>query len=213
MLRSCFALVAALLVLSTAKANISVLPLHAGAVKKADPTAPAQSPQKIIDQLKADYDKVLDRLNADDPGDETRRNQQRILEGIDELLRRKDPDPSKNSSANSPPNPKGNREPSPKQPVGNPKETAAPVEQKQPARPEPKPVAKTQPAVGKEGNPPNTPEDLRKEMKTDGFWPSLPPRHRADMEAFGRERFIPAYQELLREYYRNLAQGSRSKDE
>ena len=41
------------------------------------------------------------------------------------------------------------------------------------------------------------------------IWGHLPENRRKEMQVFQRERFMPRYEELLREYYRSLAEGRR----
>jgi hypothetical protein len=219
MFRSLAALAVTLTALSTVQANLVVPPLHAGAGKKADPAGSAKSTQKVIDQIKTDLDKVHDRLSADDPGAETREGQMRILKGLDDLLKQKDPNRPKNPPSSSSPPPMGSREPK-SPPMGN-----EPKPQPKPAtnEPTPKPMpaqakerpagTQSKPVAGSNTTPPNIPNDVRKEPTIDGPWPTLPARHRALMDAVGRDRCIPNYQEILIEYYRNLAQSSRGTND
>ena len=46
-----------------------------------------------------------------------------------------------------------------------------------------------------------------------GQWGHLPENRRKEMDAFSKERFMPRYEELLRAYYRNIAEGARRKDD
>ena len=64
----------------------------------------------------------------------------------------------------------------------------------------------------------NDQQDLLKQMdlmlgrpdlpakKKDGPWGNLPPRLRQDMDAGPNGRFMPRYEDLLREYYKRLAE-------
>jgi hypothetical protein len=176
-------------------------PVHAGVEKRAEP---AESRQKIIDQIKTEFDQVRDRLNADDPGAEVRAGQDRILKGLDELLKQKDPSQSKNPPPSSSAPPPGSSEPKPQPAASEP----MPMTQ---AKPQP---AATQAKTGevKKAAPPNTPDEVRKATKS-GRWGEMPPRHGAAIDAVGRARFVPSYQEILREYYRNLAQSSRNAND
>jgi hypothetical protein len=226
MIRSVATLAIALGFLSAAYANITVAPLTMGADKKAAPSGPAESRQQIIDRVKADLEKVQDRLSAADAGAETRAGQDRILKGLDDLLKQKDPNPSKSPpppSSSSPP--KGSSDP---MPAGNPMPTPASTKQT-PAEAQPKPADSPMPTPAPakqplaEGQPkpsggakaalPNTPDAVRKESTIDGPWHPMPPRHRIVMDSVGRDRFVPNYQEILREYYRNLAQDNRGNND
>ncbi len=54
----------------------------------------------------------------------------------------------------------------------------------------------------------NTIADLYRDV-----WGHLPEQKRQEMDAYSRERFMPRYDELLRQYYRTLSEQSRKKDE
>jgi hypothetical protein len=54
----------------------------------------------------------------------------------------------------------------------------------------------------------NTIADLFRDV-----WGHLPEQKRQEMDAYSRERFMPRYDELLRQYYRTLSEQSRKKDE
>jgi len=53
----------------------------------------------------------------------------------------------------------------------------------------------------------NTVADLFRDV-----WGHLPENKRQEMDAYSRERFMPRYDELLRQYYRTLSEQSRRKD-
>ena len=54
----------------------------------------------------------------------------------------------------------------------------------------------------------NTVADLFRDV-----WGHLPEEKRQEMDAYSRERFMPRYDELLRQYYRTLSEQSRKKEE
>jgi hypothetical protein len=43
-------------------------------------------------------------------------------------------------------------------------------------------------------------------------WGHLPPSRRKEMDAFSRERAVPRYEEVLRQYFRTIAENSRKKE-
>jgi len=53
----------------------------------------------------------------------------------------------------------------------------------------------------------NTVADLFRDV-----WGHLPENKRQEMDAYSRERFMPRYDELLRQYYRTLSEQNRKKD-
>jgi hypothetical protein len=207
--RAIVALLIALALLSTAHANILALPYQAGAGKKAEPSAPAESQKKIVEEIQADYEKVLERLNKADPGAQTRKNQKRILDNIDKLLQHQDPNQGGASSKPSSGNP-------PKPMPHNPPRHVDGIERQPTPLTTPKGNivgAKPKAEVGgsQRGEKPNTFAQMKKEVKGDDEW-RLPLRLRQEMDAFARERFIRNYEETLRAYYRNIADSSRRKE-
>ncbi|MBI3821355.1 MAG: hypothetical protein HY289_01600 [Planctomycetes bacterium] len=170
--------------------------------KKPDAPAQPEDRGKIVEQIHQDSAQTVDRLNQRDPGAETRSGMKRILEALDKLIDQQDPKPSPPPSSSSPP----------KQPAGNP---PPPIAQQPKPLVDPQPkkiVAEPKQAPGQAGNPPRTPEAVQKERSPTDLWPPLPPRHRAAMDAFAKERFIRNYEELLRAYYRNIAEKSSRDD-
>ena len=209
MSRAIAASLIAVALLSTAHANIPATPYRVGAGKKAESSAPAESQKKIIEEIQADYEKVLERLNEADPGAQTRKNQKRILDNIDKLLQQQDPN---QGSANSKPS-AGNP---PKPMPHNPPRQVDGAERQPDALTTPKgnivgAKSKAEVAGSLRGEKPNTFAEMKKVVKGDDEW-RLPLRLRQEMDAFARERFIRNYEETLRAYYRNIADGSRRKN-
>jgi hypothetical protein len=214
MSRAIAALLVAFALLSTAHANIPTLAYQAGAGEKPEPSAPVESRKKIVEEIQADYEKVLERLNEADPGAETRKNQKRILDNIDKLLQQQHPNQGGDNTkpgAGNPPKPMSPGRQGPKPMPHNP---PRPVEGKQQ---QPTPLAtptgnNVAAEVGgsQRGEKANTFAQM-KEAKGSDEW-TLPRRLRQEMDTFARERFIRNYEETLRAYYRNIADGSRRKD-
>jgi hypothetical protein len=219
MSRAIAGLLIALALSYTTHANTTALPYQAGAGKKTEPSAPAESTKKIVEEIQADYEKVLERLNKADPGAQTRKNQKRILDNIDKLLQQQDPNqsgPNSEPSAGNPPKPMNRGPQEPKPMPHDPPRHAEGKEQHAtpPATPKGNNVAtkpKAEVGSSQRGEKANTYEEMNKEAKGNDEW-TLPRRLRQEMDAFARERFIRNYEETLRAYYRNIADGSRRKD-
>ena len=150
-----------------------------------DPKGPADSRRTIVKQVQDDLDSARAKLNQNDPGAETRRTQKRIVAGLDELIEQQNEHRGGNSSSSA-------------------KKSKNAVDR--PPAPQPAPASK-QP-VGR-AELPSTPADLRQQKNASESWPGMPPRLRQEMDAFARERFIRNYEELLRAYYRTLAESGR----
>ena len=65
--------------------------------------------------------------------------------------------------------------------------------------------------TNKKDDPPKK-ETTLADQKLD-VWGHLPQNRRKEMDAFQRERYMPRYEELLRAYYRNIAESGRKKDD
>ena len=209
------AIITAGLVASLAAATtLFAAPFTAGAQPGADKNAPDRG--KIAADIRGDLANVVDQLNRQDPGKATRQRQQRILDNIDKLLRGDDDPPpppqgkSPPESSSPPPSRPANQDPSP-----SPRQ---PMENAQTSTPRPAPIPAvparaTQPARSETpNNAPRTLEELRKTSEDLGFWGERALRQRPEMDAYLRDRFHPRYAELLREYYRSLAESSRKGD-
>ena len=216
MVRYSACLVMVAVCLPSAWANIPALSVQPGAEKKVEQVSPGDSRQKIIDEIRAGYDKVLDRLQQDDAGAETRENQKRIRANIEKLLKQQDPDNGANNNQSNSNNPRSplNPKQAPEKPANQPQKA---VEE---PKPQPLPLERakeTKPAnpIGNVGNtdrPANTIEDMMKERKELQPWPGLPAHHRRAMDTSSREQFMHRYEELLRAYYRNIAESSRREE-
>lgn len=176
------------------------------------------------------------RLGAKDPGEETRKIQEEILKDIDALIKKAQeppPDQDKDSKSNDgqggmskmgsdmskqpmgskdgpgtgPASRKERRERA-KQNAGN-SGGLAQQPMADPFRPE------TKSGMGPMGGSPNRTEptaamprisDAYKEV-----WGHLPEKMRQEMDLYFRDRFMPRYSELLRQYYSSLAErGGKS---
>ncbi len=198
------------------------LGVHASA-REASPFHGSQGPDgqkphpdsrgKVIDELRADYNDVVAEFARKNVNEEMRAKQQRIIDNLKRLL--EDDDPPPNPSGNtgpdnapkSPPPPSGSKA-NPSASKQNPEKTPAP----QPKNAQGNPSEAKQPMSGKSGDSessPRTIEEMRNDKKTGGGYMELPPRQREAMDAHARDRFPPRYEELLRAYYRTLAESGR----
>jgi hypothetical protein len=198
MLRSIAAVLLMSAVLASARAETAQQP---------EPGKKAESRAKIVEQIQADYESVLGRLKKDDPGAVTRSQQQRILDGLDKLIEQQDPEKNGGAS-NPPPPPMGN---SGEKPKPQPMPTGSSQAPKQQPDKQPAPSASTpkQKQVGQQA-PPANPAGVRKPRDgADGWQVQLPPRHRTEIDSIPRDRLIRNYEEMLRAYYRNLADTNK----
>jgi hypothetical protein len=167
---------------------------------------------KVIERLRVEYGSVLERLNKNDPGTDTQGTQRHIAELLKKLLENDDPSPPSPpppSPQSSPPKPPSDPPPAPKAPPMNPPQDASNV-------PQPKPAAKQattcEPRQDASGRVETSLAEMKKQWEKDGRWPlQLPLRHLENIDVSGGGRFMPRYQELLREYYRTLAESNRGK--
>jgi hypothetical protein len=199
MLRSIAALLLASAVLASARAETAQQP---------EPGQKAESRAKIVEQIQADYESVLGRLKKDDPGAVTRSQQQRILDGLDKLIEQQDPEPPRGASNPPPPPPTGN---SGEKPMPQPMPSGSSQAPKQQPDKQPAPTASApkQKQIGQQAAP-AAPAEVRKNREgSDGWRITLPPRHRTEIDSIPRDRLIRNYEEMLRAYYRNLADTNK----
>ena len=194
MLRSIAVLLIAFGFVISARANPPAS--QSGAGNKPDQPSPADARKKLIAEIDADSEEALERLNQTDPGVATRARMQRVADNIAELLKQQDP-----SASQSPPPPR---------PTGSADKKPAPAQANEP-KPQPAPSAvKPQQSVdsSKNARSANGIDEMKRHLKN-GEWPKMPPRFRQEMDTVGRDRFIRNYEEMLRAYYRNIADSSR----
>jgi hypothetical protein len=171
-------------------ACLAILTLVTG-LSQAGQDRPAPKKADVVKELERDFDEARARLQKDDPGDKTRAAHRRIIAGLDELLKQE----ADNSSASPPANP------------------SAPNEGKQPSEnQQPMPLPKAQPRPQEKSTPelrgaPESKTGERPNIGPDGPWHPVRQRQQEALDAVGRERFPPRYEELLRAYYRSLAVG------
>lgn len=212
---------AIVLVLCAGAGMTSERSFRAGAQPEPKKPSP-ESRAKIIGEIRTDLDDAVDKLNRQDPGQQTRAIQDRILENLKKLLEPDDenPPPQNSDSSNppqkpmSPPNSEKPKTPNPSDSPSDPKANpSAPPEKKpgesqqnaSPNAPKPAPMSSPQQL------PPKV-EDTSKDERRPGDggpWPPLPQRHRAELNSASGDRFVRRYEDLLREYYRALAESGR----
>jgi hypothetical protein len=216
------------------------------------PVAGAQEdPQKIIERLKKNFNDTEGRLDGNDPGEQTRKLQEQIIEDLDKLLQQSQNNSggggggggASSSSGGGSSSSRGNQGKSGSsgnsggaannQP-GNQGGGGSKNDQKKNggANNGKGDQAKNDPKDGKGGGggndkkdqkngqgggngkndttakKPPTVEDLYKNP-----WGSLPQKKRQEMDAYGRDRFLQKYEQLLREYYRTIAEQDKRRDQ
>lgn len=151
---------------------------------------PAEKRSEIVERIKANQERVRKLLGENNSGTETRKLQSQIADDLAKLLETPD-DPGSDPSrkAGAAPNPGVQ----PNQPS------------KQAAAPEAKPKA-----VGAEGR--SQADAMRAGKAADGYWGELPAQTRKEIDAYPRDRLMPRYEELLRAYYRTIAERATSKE-
>jgi hypothetical protein len=192
MLRSMLIAASLLLVIGVASAREA---LSFGGTKKAD----ADDRGHIVERLRGKYQDVLDRLNKNEPGADTLAMQKEIAELLQRLLEQDEP-----PSAQAPPSAAKDAPKHRADPAANPAQKPAPQSAK-------KAAAQRQNVQGLANEPSaKSLGEMKKQLQAEGNWPlKLPPRHRDDFEVSGGGRFMPRYEELLRAYYRRIAESHR----
>lgn len=148
----------------------------------------SSDPQRIIEQLRGDFDRAGSDLEQRKIDQATQETQQRIVDGIDELLKQRERSPSSKSNS-SPPKSKAAVPPPMPEPAPANKKTVEKASE---------PAAKKAALAGKPRVEPAPASSDR--------W-GLPPRHRDAIDAVSGDRLVPRYEELLRAYYRALSEA------
>ncbi len=181
---------------------------------------------KTAERIVQNANEAGKRLGAKDPGEETRKIQQEILKDIDALIRKaQEPPPQdqnmgggmsnmgggmskqsmgSDSSSSGPPSRKERRERAKQNGSNSGGVARQPQPMSDPSRPEAKigigPAEASPNRIGSKAAMPRIP-DVYKEV-----WGHLPEKMRQEMDLYFRDRFMPRYSELLRQYYSSLAE-------
>jgi hypothetical protein len=165
------------------------------------PAIPKEDPKAIIDRLRSKrFPEADDRLEARDAGAGAQMVQEKIIEDLDKLLDENDnagSDARKNAGRSRPKD--AGRNPGTKK------------DREQPA------IGDRVGKSGKRGEgmgadrkdpvKPPTVSDLRRDI-----WPPMPDRNRQEMDAYGKDKPLPKYEQLLGEYYRTIAEQNKRRD-
>jgi hypothetical protein len=205
-----------------------------GAVPQLEQPGPDGQTKELLARVAKNMGSSEDRLKNQDPGDKTRQIQADIVKDLDELIKKaQQQEQQQSSSSGSSSSSQGgsrsqaSRSQSSKQARdkgSQPKENDA--AQKKDAGQGKKDQAASvgkkqdQPNQGKEASASNNggggnSSGHKKSTVADLFrdvWGHLPETKRQEMDAYARERFMPKYDELLRQYYRTISEQGRKKD-
>jgi hypothetical protein len=170
--------------------------------KKVPPKdAPPEQREQIIRRLHGEFEGALSNLEKQNTGTTTRALQQKILEDLDRLI---DPPNTKDNPppAKQPNNPEAPKSPNTGQGV---KKNAGPSAKDQEASAAPSTNEK---AAGKptDAELKNTPG-----KRPDGFWGERRWQERQALDAYSSDRFMRRYEELLRQYYRGIAEEKQRR--
>jgi len=193
---------------------------------------PQEDPKKIIERLHKNMESAEDRLDKKDSGDETRHIQSDIVDDLDKLIKqsqnnkgggggsstrtvmRKKSSSSKgsqkNDSAQNNPSEKksgggkgGGKDPQTDKSNGNENDNPDQAAGGKPSQ---------NPAGGGGGKNSNNKEENTVADLFRDVWGHLPLAKRQEMDAYAKERFMPKYDDLLRQYYRTIAEQGRLHD-
>jgi hypothetical protein len=181
--------------------------------------------KELVNRLHKNMQASEDRLGQKDPGDATREIQKDILKDLDELIKQQGNAQSSDEDSQSQEGGDGQSQ-GQKKSRGNAKKKSGKNQKQGMAKggnPQgnPKPGAKNgkgqsqQQAKGDGPNNSDTPKgesgkgnNRVSEIYKD-LWGNYPERQRQEMDTYARERFMPRYEELLRQYYRTISEQSR----
>ncbi|MCS6850007.1 MAG: hypothetical protein NZ700_02420 [Gemmataceae bacterium] len=185
----------------------------AEAMPEAMPDDPNEQAKEILARLGKNLRTVERRLAEKKTDEATQDTQREILKDLDALIAQSErPSPSESSSSQS--NRSSGRskaqsqtkrgETSPESRMGTAQRTPA---ARMPRAGSPEPGTQAGAGRGRaSGGELGKLADLYKDV-----WGHLPEKMRLEMDAFAREKFMPRYQELLKQYYATLAEKGRQK--
>jgi hypothetical protein len=208
----------------------------APAQKKAEDKAievsePAEDPAKLREIITKDMQSAEQKLQANDPGRETRQAQDRALHNIDKLIElARNPPPPQSQPDSSPPmggQPQGGSQ---SQPQGGMSRRERREQQRRQMeqqgrggqqRPMPGDPSQTETGTGQTGSG-RTPTGGRGRPESDGMadrfadvakdiWGHLPETLRQEVDHYYRDQFMPRYRDLLQQYYSRLAERDRGR--
>jgi hypothetical protein len=201
-----------------------------------------EDPAKIIERIKKNLAGTDERLEKKDPGAETNKLQDQIVKDLDELIKQQQdqnqsggqasksqqksgsPSGSSGNSGSSSSSESGQKSSSGQKSASGQKDEPKGGSGQKPL-PSPNDSKGGQSTAGMGQDPQgksgksgglggdksqkskNTVADLFKDI-----WGHLPQTKRLEMDAYSRERFMPRYEELLRQYYRTIAEQGRRKE-
>ena len=200
---------------------------------KEEPATPGEmeEPAKILERLTQNAKDVGERLKDQDTGEETRKKQDQVLKDIDALLKQNEPPPPSGSGggASEMPPPMGGDK-SGMKPMGG-MSKGQPMTMggsgQRPKRGGDKPMGGmgngmkepmmqpggmkepfAKPGGGTKGTP-TAPTLPNEDPFTKQVWGHLPEKLRQQASQYYREQYMPKYQEMLKQYYSNLAERDR----
>jgi hypothetical protein len=183
--------------------------------------------KEIVARLHKNMQASEDRLGQKDPGDGTREIQKDILKDLDELIKQSQSQQDQDSQCQDGTCDKDGQSQNQKKDRKNSSKKSGQKQGQQTAKKKtsgnPKPSASKggnqgQQQVKGDGNNTDTVRqgsgkgDNRVQDLYKDIWGNYPERQRQEMDTYARERFMPRYEELLRQYYRTISeQGRKTK--
>ena len=209
---------------------------------KAPPQAEAEDPQKVIERLKKNFNSTEERLDEKDPGEATRKLQEKIIEDLDKLLQQSQNSGGggggggSSSSSSSSSGGGGSSSGSSGKSSGNASNSGGGANSKDKKNGAggdgQKDQAKNDPKDGKGGGGGKNKDAKNGQGGGDGIkndtdtkkpptvadlykdpWGYLPAKKRQEMDAYGRQHFMRKYEQLLGEYYRTIAEQDKRREQ
>lgn len=183
------------------------LPVPPKEVPTPEGTPLQQSIEETLARLTGNLEKTDERLRQQDVGEETRQAQAEVVRGLDDLIehlrqqqQQQQPQQSSASSRSAKNQPQASKAQTTQSSAGQkPQPGQQPGEQQ----------ANTGQGGGRSLEERRELADLYRDV-----WGHLPETVRQQMDAYARERFMPKYSELLKQYYSTLAEkGRRTGDD
>lgn len=190
------------------------LPMEGPPNRPLDSATGQEDPTVIIARVAENMGKSEDRLKIGNTDKDTQSVQKKIIDDLDKLINQqqknqesKDKSQNQKKSSSQDQKNKDTTKSEDKKPKPNPSDK----EPKQSTKKDNEKTDKTTSAQPKNGKDADKTADVTIANLVKDIWGHLPKNKRQEMDAYSHEKFMPQYEQLLRQYYQNIAAQKKNK--
>ncbi len=172
--------------------------------KKGRPGDSTENREVVIQRLHREFEHARSSLENQDAGRDTSDVQKRIIRDLDKLIDEADRGERTPSGSNGK---KANNQDGAQQGAGK------PIPQEKPARGTAKGPAEMNVDPAGKNMQSNVDKNAGVPRNLAGIWGELLKRKRLEVDVYAGDHFVPSYEELLRQYYRAIAEATRRDEQ